>query len=266
MRKLSSLLLASALFASVAVPPAFADDGRWRNEGRHDERHDEHAPAVHWRDGDIHRFHEHDYDFWRGGRWYHGFHEGRGGWWWIVGGLWYFYPAPIYPYPDPYTPPMVVAEPVPVAPLGVPPSSVYYCPNPAGYYPYVARCYAAWERVAPVTTAAPPVVQPQVVAPPQPAMQEGQRQIDDRQLNAYAVEFQNVNLNDPRARARLRALEKQVEAFRQALYQRTYNAMDILRDAEGLEKRIAAQRQKLPKAAGALPVAPAAQTPLPPPQ
>lgn len=93
-------------------------------------------------EGDIHRFHEHDFDRWRGGRWFHGRHEGRMGWWWIAGGSWYFYPAPIYPYPDPYQPPAVVLGPPP------PPANYYYCDNPAGYYPYVPQCRTPW-RVVP---------------------------------------------------------------------------------------------------------------------
>lgn len=72
---------------------------------------------------------------WRGGRWYHGPHEGRAGWWWIVGGLWYLYTAPIYPYPDPYLPPGVSVPPEPA-----PEQVWYYCKNPRGYYPYVPAC------------------------------------------------------------------------------------------------------------------------------
>ncbi len=236
MTKLSPVLLAVALLVSASAVPAYADEGRWH--------------------GDIHQFHEHDYDHWRGGRWFNGFHDGRSGWWWIVDDGWYFYPTPVYPYPDPYTPPMVVTTPVPVAPVGVPPSYVYYCKRPAGYYPYVAQCFGHWHRVVAATVpAAPPVVQqpPMVVAPsaqPMPAPQTmapagGQREADDRQLNAYAVEFDRVDLKNHHAKTILRQLEQKVEAFRQALYSRSYNAMDILRDADNLEHRIAAQREKL---------------------
>jgi len=101
-----------------------------------------------WHDRDILRFHEHDLDHWRGGRWFHGPHGGRDGWWWIVGGVWYFYPAPVYPYPDPYLPPVVVA-PAPV-PAGPPMRYYYYCPSPPGYYPYVAGCRVPWRAVAPL--------------------------------------------------------------------------------------------------------------------
>ena len=43
-----------------------------------------------------------DGDRWVSGRWLHGDHLGRVGWWWIVGDGWYFYPSPVYPYPHPY--------------------------------------------------------------------------------------------------------------------------------------------------------------------
>jgi hypothetical protein len=80
---------------------------------------------------------------WRGGRWWHGWHDGRGGWWWIVGPTWYWYPAPVYPYPDPYLPPAVAP-----APPGPPARLYYWCDNPQGYYPYVPQCYAPWRAVS----------------------------------------------------------------------------------------------------------------------
>jgi hypothetical protein len=104
-------------------------------------------PRRDWRDRDIHRFHEHDFERWRTGRWVHARHGGRLGWWWIVDGTWYYYPAPVYPYPDPFQPPVVVAAPPPG-----PPSFYYYCGNPAGYYPYVPQCPSGWRAVP----AAPP--------------------------------------------------------------------------------------------------------------
>lgn len=93
--------------------------------------------------GDIHNFRDHDLDFWRGGRWFHGPHGGRDGWWWIVGGAWYFYPAPIYPYPDPYLPATVAPPP----PGPTPAPTWYYCPKPQGYYPYVGECTVPWQPV-----------------------------------------------------------------------------------------------------------------------
>jgi len=233
MRCLNLSALMSILLAFTAIHPALADDWRWH--------------------GDIHSFHEHDYDHWREGHWFQGFHEGRTGWWWMVGDFWYFYPAPVYPYPDPYTPPGVVAEATP--PSVGSPAYVYYCANPAGYYPYVPECFGPWQKIISAAAAPPVVAQPPIVAMPlQPAPtlpalgpDSDQRKIDDRQLNAYAVEFQNVDIKDKDARARLSDLEKQVETFRQSLFERNYNAMDILHDAEGLEHRMTAQREKLGK-------------------
>jgi len=136
MKKLCINTMIAALFIPLTIQVANADD----------HRHDR------WR-GDIHGFHEHDLDHWRGGHWYHGGHEGRRGWWWIVGGVWYFYPTPVYPYPDPYQPPVVVIP----HEGSAPPQYWYYCANPAGYYPYVARCLAQWQRVQATAPQAQPV-------------------------------------------------------------------------------------------------------------
>jgi len=110
------------------------------------------AQQTWWRD-DIHRFHEHDLGVWRQGRWFHGDHGGRLGWWWIVGGIWYFYPVPIYPYPDPYVPPLAAA---PV------PQYYYWCSLPPGYYPQVPVCRVPWQAVPAMAPVAPPLA----VAPP----------------------------------------------------------------------------------------------------
>jgi hypothetical protein len=139
-----------------------------------------------WRDRDIRHFHERDIGVWQGGRWYHGMHGGRLGWWWLTAGAWYFYTKPAYPYPNPYVPQTVIIQqapqPYPVQPVGVPqpypaqpvapPQNVqaavappavppapttppgyphdswYYCNSPAGYYPYVPNCPNGWTPVA----------------------------------------------------------------------------------------------------------------------
>jgi hypothetical protein len=127
----------AALFASALAGSARAQHEHGRG-AEHREAHP--APAhidPHWR-GDIHGFREHDLGYWGTGRWYHGYHGGRFGWWWIVGPTWYIYPAPVYPYPNPYIPPTI-------APAAAP--SWYWCPNPAGYYPYVATCSVPWQPV-----------------------------------------------------------------------------------------------------------------------
>jgi hypothetical protein len=108
--------------------------------------------------GHIERFHEHDWDVWRGGQWRHEFHDGRWGWWWIVGPTWYFYPQPVYPYPNPYEPPVaVIVQPRPATPAPPPPQpqNWYYCEAARGYYPYVPSCPGGW-RAVPATPGAPP--------------------------------------------------------------------------------------------------------------
>ena len=98
--------------------------------------------------GDISRFHEQDWPLWRSGLWTHGRHDGRMGWWWVVGPTWYFYPSPVYPYPSPWEPPMVV----PMAPGGSPPPAPaaihwYFCPNSNNYYPYISTCVSGWVQM-----------------------------------------------------------------------------------------------------------------------
>lgn len=106
-----------------------------------------HAARPHW-GGDIQRFHEHDWQLWRGGRWQHGSHAGRLGWWWVVGGVWYFYPAPVYPYPNPWEPPPVEYVTPPAGSVPPPPTQYwYYCENAKGYYPYVPTCPGGWKQV-----------------------------------------------------------------------------------------------------------------------
>jgi hypothetical protein len=135
-RTFSALILAGAL-AGLTTAPVHADDfDHDHDRHRHEHEYRPHvAPGPWWHD-DIHRFHDHDFGVWRTGRWYHGPHAGRAGWWWIVGGVWYFYPAPVYPYPDPYVPPTVVA-----------PQMYYWCSNPPGYYPQVPACPVPWQAV-----------------------------------------------------------------------------------------------------------------------
>lgn len=118
-----------------------------RDSGRHEGPGPGTGPGPGWRGGagpgrgwhgDIRHFPERDLGHWRGGRWFHGVHGGRSGWWWIVEPNWYFYPAPLYPYPDPYLPSVLGAA---------PPGYWYYCPDPPGYYPYVAQCFVRWRAV-----------------------------------------------------------------------------------------------------------------------
>jgi len=84
--------------------------------------------------GDMHDF---DLDRWQGGGWQHGSHNGRSGWWWVVGPDWFFFDEPVYPYPDLYTP------------LGYPFGWWYWCDPYNEYYPFVTYCPVEWESVMP---------------------------------------------------------------------------------------------------------------------
>ncbi|MDD5248974.1 MAG: hypothetical protein PHY45_08310 [Rhodocyclaceae bacterium] len=141
---MKSKLALTAVLASLAAgfPVASMADNHWR--GEHGDRRD------------MGRFHERDVHHWATGHWYHGGHDGRVGWWWVVGGavetaLWYSYAAPVYPYPDPYVPaPMIEApqpEAPPVAVQPAPPAVWYFCRASGKYYPYVATCPEGWEPV-----------------------------------------------------------------------------------------------------------------------
>jgi hypothetical protein len=106
------------------------------------------ARSPQWH-GDIGRFHEHDWGLWRGGHWAHARHDGRLGWWWVVGASWYFYPSPIYPYPNPWEPPpaVLVTPPIGNAPPVPPTQYWYFCESSHGYYPYVQTCINGWKQV-----------------------------------------------------------------------------------------------------------------------
>lgn len=129
------LLFRIGLVGLLMLPGLAADglaaerDLRWsQNRGAHREwRNENHSPR-------------HQHAPHHSGRWHHGHHDGRIGWWWIVGGARTFYPNRDFSYP--YRPPAYVPAPPP--PAG---EYWYYCASPAGYYPYVARCRVAWQRV-----------------------------------------------------------------------------------------------------------------------
>jgi hypothetical protein len=146
----TSALRATALAAALATcVPALAAPAPQRADRQR-------PPRAEWH-GDIHRFGDHDWHLWRGGRWVHGRHDGRIGWWWVVGTIWYFYPAPIYPYPNPYEPPPValVSPPLVGAPPPPPAQHWYYCDSAQRYYPYVATCPEGWRAVPAVPADAP---------------------------------------------------------------------------------------------------------------
>ena len=129
-------LITAAAVALGAIAPALAQDRRHDDDRRDDHRRFEERHEG-WHDRDMHRFRERDFARWQHGRWFRGPHDGRAGWWWIVGDTWYFYPRPIYPYPDPYVPPTAV----PTA------NAWYYCAPSQAYYPYVPTCPVPWQVV-----------------------------------------------------------------------------------------------------------------------
>lgn len=110
---------------------------------------------------DVHHFGRGELRLWRGGLWRHEIHNGRPGWWWVVGSTWYFYDRPVYPYPVvvsdlAFAEPVVVAPPAVIAPppavvvtpaVPAQPQMWYYCDNPAGYYPYVPTCTTPFRPV-----------------------------------------------------------------------------------------------------------------------
>lgn len=145
MRALSFIVPFAACLL-VAIPGAEA-------QTRHVPAPTRHVPDFHGRD--FGRFTSQEHVIWRGGIWRHDWHDGRFGWWWVLGPSWYFYPEPIYPYPT-YVPPAIVVQQAPPVPSGLPPMQYwYYCDNPQGYYPYVASCSLPWREVPAVPPAAP---------------------------------------------------------------------------------------------------------------
>ena len=91
------------------------------------------------------------------------FHSGFGiyyndPFWWGPGPYYQPYYRPYY-----YEPPTVIVERDPpvyvqrptVAPAPAPATVWYYCPSPAGYYPYVQSCSQQWVSVDPRSVATP---------------------------------------------------------------------------------------------------------------
>jgi hypothetical protein len=148
--------IALGVVLATAGPQAVAQGERHAGPGARAPR-EVHSRAPQWH-GDIARFHEHDWGIWRGGHWSHGRHDGRLGWWWIVGGAWYFYPWPVYPYPNPWEPPVAVPVPAPVTVAPPPPTPYwYYCDSSRAYYPYVSTCAEGWKQVPATPADAVPV-------------------------------------------------------------------------------------------------------------
>ncbi len=134
---LSSMASMLLVLTSIVTPTASA-------------QHHPHGGTGQWH-GDMGRFHEHDWQVWHGGHWTRGNHDGRLGWWWVVGPSWYFYTAPVYPYPSPWEPAEIIGTPMTVTPPMPPAQFWYYCDASKNYYPYVSQCPGGWKPM----TAAP---------------------------------------------------------------------------------------------------------------
>jgi hypothetical protein len=99
-----------------------------------------------------------------------------------------------------------------------------------------------------------------------PAAQNSQREQDDHHLNELGTQFYNISSKDKQAIVKLKKLQQDVKVFNASLDNRTYNASDIAKDTDNLERRITTQLKKLeakasaansaPKAALAQPVTP----------
>ena len=88
-----------------------------------------HAGGYHGRIAGVHN----GFGGYHGGRWYHGWHNGRYGWWGVGPGLgWSLYYPDEWYYED--------AQPTSA-------QTWYYCSDPAGYYPYVTQCNTGWQAV-----------------------------------------------------------------------------------------------------------------------
>jgi hypothetical protein len=150
MKMTKTITWALAFSLLTASLSAVAD----RDDRRGGDRHGDHGG---WH-GDIHHFNDHDMARWRGGHWHHGYHDGRLGWWWVVGSLWFFYPQWVAGYPNPYTPPptVIVQPTAPAAPSTPPPTQYwYYCDASRTYYPYVQTCPGGWRMVPATPSGAP---------------------------------------------------------------------------------------------------------------
>ena len=123
---------------------------------------------------------------WHRGSWHQGWYGSRYGWWWVVPGFgWYAYDEPVYPYPDPYA----YTQAVPALPYW------YYCPDPAGYYPYVTQCYGPWQPVP--AQPPPPGYIPQPSYTPQAGGSANSTANDLNRQELNRVQAAPVNLPPP---------------------------------------------------------------------
>jgi hypothetical protein len=128
---IAAVLLGAAVLCQPDVAQARGGHGGGGHGGFHGGGFHGHVTAVQHRFADVHAprqvrvvhhsvdEHHHFADI-RGRHWYHGWHNGRYGWWLAGAGLaWTYYS---YPWDA-------------------------YCSNPAGYYPHVTQCNTTWQTV-----------------------------------------------------------------------------------------------------------------------
>lgn len=112
-----------------------------RNDrGNNNYRRPQHMETQHWRGN----FHQDDNRMWNQGRWARTSHDGKLGWWWIVGSQWYLYNQPVYPYPVMSVPPVIYNS---YHNKRIPHNVRYYCATSRSYYPYVTYCSGSWKAM-----------------------------------------------------------------------------------------------------------------------
>ncbi len=118
--------------------------------------------------------HRHGDGDWGRGHWVHDRHDGRLGWYWVVGPSWYYYerphsfivqPAPpqtVYVQPAPpqtvvvqQAPPAAVQAPPPVIAPPPPSPVLYYCKATGTHYPETMSCPGGWSTMTAETPPQP---------------------------------------------------------------------------------------------------------------
>lgn len=95
------------------------------------------VPHQSWRGN----FHQDDLRAWNNGRWSNTNHNGRQGWWWIVGSEWFYYNSRVDNVPRMNVPSVIYQS---HYHRNIPQNVNYYCKPVGAYYPYVTSCPSAW--------------------------------------------------------------------------------------------------------------------------
>ena len=95
---------------------------------------------------------------WTRGRWIHDRHDGRLGWWWVIGSSWYFFERPHTFDQPPQT--VIVQQPQPVVIQSPSPAPsvtpvLYYCKENGKHYPEITTCHSGWSLVSATTPPQP---------------------------------------------------------------------------------------------------------------